>query len=255
MEKIELPIKKDNISPTNPDFKWLTKMIIIIVLFFLAWYIAFYSFAHLIIAKISLEDEKKYFKDTYISSDLKEFDTNLLINKIKNIENIDIYIQKSDEVNAYAILWWNIIITSWLIKNIKYEEELIFIIWHEKEHIINRDVLRALLTELPFTLTLQFLWFDFWNDLKNISNLSNNYISKNIELNSDNWWIELINEMWLNLNCSLNFFEKDNGKFYSYLQIISTHPINKTRIENIKKNNINRNKDCTIINENIKKDY
>ncbi|MFC1797808.1 hypothetical protein ACFLY2_01160 [Patescibacteria group bacterium] len=51
--------------------------------------------------------------------------------------------------------------------------------------------------------------------------------------------------MNLNLDCSLNFFEKENNIFDDYLQLISTHPTNIKRIENIKEQNLNPGKECS----------
>jgi len=50
--------------------------------------------------------------------------------------------------------------------------------------------------------------------------------------------------MRLNLNCSLNFFEKENNIFDNSLQLISDHPTNIKRIKNIKEKNENPKKKC-----------
>jgi predicted metalloprotease with PDZ domain len=52
--------------------------------------------------------------------------------------------------------------------------------------------------------------------------------------------------MNLNLDCSLNFFEKENNIFDNYLQLVSDHPTNMKRIKNIKEQNKNLDKECTI---------
>lgn len=109
------------------------------------------------------------------------------------------------------------------------------------KHVENRDVLQALLTDIPFYLTLQIIWFDF---AEQILDITSSYSSKTTEIEADNWWIQLVNEMKLNLDCSLNFFEKENDIFDNYLQLISTHPTNINRIKNIKKQNINNEKKC-----------
>jgi len=251
MEKIDLPIEKnyeDTIKPSNPDFWWLWKMLIITVPLFLISYIFFYLFSYFVIWNISIEKEKELFWE--ITNNWKKIDiNNYLNNKINNLKNIDIFITDSDEINAYALLWWKIELTEWLLNEIKYEEELIFIIWHEMEHIKNRDVLNSLLTEIPFYLTLQFIWFDLNND---ISKISTNYINRYTEINADDWWIKLINQMWLNLDCSLEFFKRDNWKFNNYFLLLSDHPTNDKRINNLEKNNLNKNKKCNIFTYNKK---
>ena len=245
MEEIKLPIKedkKDQISPLNPDFWWLWKMIIIIIPIIIISYLLFYFFAHFIIWNISIEKERELFWDISEKENMQIFDLKSLKNEIEGLNNTNIYIEKNNEINAYAIIWWDIILTTWLLENIENEEELIFIIWHENEHIKNRDVLQSLLTDIPFYLTMQFLWFNFDNKILNITK---KYSSKTTEIKADNWWIELINKMNLNLNCSLIFFEKENKIFDNYLQLISDHPTNINRIKNIKNQNWNNQKKCT----------
>jgi Zn-dependent protease with chaperone function len=246
MKTFKLPIKEDredNINPSNPNFLWLWKMIIISIPLFIVSYIVFYTFSYFIIWNISIEKEKELFSDILLTEENKTlFDINShLTNKIKDLKYINIYLENNEEVNAYALIWWNIILTTWLLQNIDYEEELIFIIWHEMKHIENRDVLQALLTDVPFYLTLQIMWFDF---AEQILDITSTYSSKTTEIEADNWWIQLVNDMNLNLDCSLNFFEKENSIFDNYLQLISSHPTNINRITNIKKQNINKNKKC-----------
>ncbi len=246
MKTVKLPIKwdyEDNINPSNPDFWWLWKMLIITIPFFIVSYLSFYLFSYFIIWSISLEKEKELFSDIpFIKENKTLLDINTnLTNKIVDLKGINIYLEDSEDINAYAFIWWNIILTKWLLENIDYEEELIFIVWHEMKHIENRDVLHSLLTEIPFYLTLQFFWFDFNKD---ISNIANKYSSRITEINADIWWIELINKMNLNLNCSVNFFENWNGDFNNYLLLLSDHPTNVKRIEKMKKMNLNKNIKC-----------
>lgn len=248
MEKIELPIEDDNVSPSKPDLWWLFKMLAIVISFVIFWYLIFYIFTYFIIWNITLEKEKEYFWNFWITSELKIFDFSKLINKIPDIDNYKIYVKNSSEVNAYAVIWWNIILTTGLLENLDYEEELIFILWHEIKHIENRDVLKAYLTNIPLLITLNYLWFETNNQIINISEITIKQINKNTELNADNWWIELINKMWLNLDCSSNFFKKENDIFANYLQLISSHPTNQKRIKNIKSKNENNEKECTKLN-------
>ncbi len=255
MKKIVLPIdveEGDNITPGKPAIKWMISMLSILILFIVSWYLIFIAFAHLVIWNISLEDEKKYFWDFMVSDEqMILFNTDSLQNKLVGLDNLDIYLSESEEVNAYAILWWNIVITKWLLENIEYEEELIFILWHEASHVYNRDVLKSMLSNIPFVITLYFLGYEIWIDYIDIVDLTSNYVSKTTELNADDWWIKLLNDMELNLECSLNFFNKDTDIFSSYLQFISTHPTNISRIKNIRKNNKFPDKECSELKLNI----
>lgn len=254
MKKIDLPInieKSDNVLPWKPDLWWLFYMLLIIIPFLITCYLLFYWFAYIVVWNISLDTEKDLFWDIWLENNLTKFDLNILDNKIDNLFEYDVYLKDSSEINAYALLGWNIIITKGLLENIDYEEELIFILWHESEHIKNRDVLKSLLSDIPFSLSLHFLGFDFWLWLFDMTKITTNYFNKNIELNSDKWWIYLINKMNLNLNCSIIFFENDTKIFNTYLQFISTHPTNINRISKIRSKIKNTDKECTKINFNL----
>ena len=73
------------------------------------------------------------------------------------LSGYNIYLQDSQEANAFATLGGNIIVTSALLENIKNEEELIFILGHERAHIENRDVIQSFAQSMPIILTLQSL--------------------------------------------------------------------------------------------------
>lgn len=253
MQKIDLPIEKeetDEVSPLKPDLKWWWKMLIFWIVSFWIIYLCFFLFAKIIIWNISIENEKKYFSKIFLDENVEVFNKEKLVNNnIPDIEKYNLYITESEEINAYATLWWNILITRWLIENLTYEEELIFIIWHEIQHIKNRDVLNALLTDIPVKLSLYFLWFE-WLIWFNLSDYALNYKSRTTEEKADIWWINLINSMWLNLECSSNFFEEENSIFEKYLEINSTHPSSLKRKENLIKNSTHILKECTILNYN-----
>lgn len=136
METIKLPIeenKEDNINPSNPDLWWLWKMLMITIPVFIISYLFFYIFSYFIIWAISIEKEKQLFSDlSLIEEDKTLLDINThLANKINDLKDTSIYLEDSEDINAYAFIWWNIILTTWLLENIDYEEELIFIIWNE----------------------------------------------------------------------------------------------------------------------------
>jgi predicted Zn-dependent protease len=134
--------------------------------------------------------------------------------------------------NAFATLWWNIILTTELLEELEYEEELLFIIWHEAEHIEKRHVLTWLLTNIPFKMTLVLLGFEF--DTSFISKKTTQFFDKNLETKADQWGIDFLNEINLNLECALGFFSRESPSlFNSYFEFDSSHPITQNRIKHI----------------------
>lgn len=256
MQKIKLPIeetKEDKISPTKPDFSWTWRMILFSLWFIIITFWFFYGFSYFVISKISIEDEKKYFWSLYVEKDMKKFDLDFLKTKVKKFQNYDIYIKDSDEINAFASPWANIFLTKALLENVENEEELIFVLAHEIWHIEKRHILKRFSLEMPFSMTLNFLWLNFWDWIIDSQKLLWDYFSRNDEKEADKEAMKLVNSLWLNLKCSTRFFErfKENNSI-EIPEILSTHPSDTNRIKNLLKENKNPKKDCIIFEKNKK---
>jgi len=243
MKKIELPIEVNEPSPTNIDWKRLKVMFISLATMFVFIFWGIYIFSKLVVANISIEQEKEWFSE----EDCNKFDINKYIDyKIPEFENYNICLVDSPEVNAYAWLGWNIYVTQWLLENIKSQEELVFILWHEIWHIVHRDVLEKVVNKMSFAIWFYVLSNFLWMNVDNLSNLADfesNLYSKTKELTADNYAIKLAKKYKVNLNCVIDFFKNDD-KIYDTLVLLSDHPLNQTRIKLIKQNITNNKKSC-----------
>ncbi len=230
LKEIELPIEINEASPLKPDFKRLWKMIVLVIWFIIWSYILLIIISWFLVKSLSIEEEKKlfaWFFETQKKLDLENFSQQFEI-------PYEIFITDESLANAYALPWAIIYVTQWLLDEIKYEEELIFILWHEMAHIENRDVLKKVSKELPFRFVLASIWLDIWLSWISISNLSWNYSSQITEKQADIWGIDLLNSLKLNLNCAVWFFERSLAPDSAMTQFLSTHPSNQSRIDTIK---------------------
>ncbi len=248
MQKIKLPIEEtteDKVIPSKPDFSWAFKMILYSLIFTAIIFWFFYSFSYFVVWKISIEKEKELFWNFFVEKYMKEFDLSLLKTKIKKFENYNIYIQDSDEINAFATPWANIFINRWLLEKAKSEEEIIFIIAHEIWHIENRHIIKRFSFQMPFYMTLSFLWIDFWDNFINTENLVWSFFSRQDEKEADLSWIKTLNSASLNLKCATNFFKRiKEEEWIKPPEILSSHPSDNNRIENILRENKNSGKKC-----------
>ena len=100
-----------------------------------------------------------------------------------------VYVTPSHEVNAYATIGANILTTEGLLETIDTEEELLFILAHERAHIDNRDVLRSFIEIVPIQMTLQSMGIDMGGI--DIGKIAGNYMSRENEKRADedaiNW--------------------------------------------------------------------
>jgi len=247
-------IPDDEVSPLKPDLKWLGRMLSILVGLWLFCYIFFYSFSHLIISHLDLADEKKYFGNAFLDDTATKLDTSFLSYKLKIPKNIDLYLIQSDEVNAYATLWWNILFTSRLLENIQYQEEFLFILWHEIEHIKNRDVIQWFSTKIPFYITLTYLWIDIWLQSSDVFDVTSSYMSRQNEIKADKGGIEFVKENQWNTDCILHFFQNKDDIFSKYLFFSASHPSNTDRIKQIQQYSLWCNDDFSKCKSMLKKE-
>ncbi len=233
MQKIDLPTKVDETTPWKPDINWWLKMIFLLITFLVIWFLGFYVFAYIIIWNISLEKEKEVFGWMLENQEeFSKFDKDILWNKLQDFP-YNLYLWDNDEANAFATIWWNIAVTSWLLEKVKYKEEVLFVIWHEKGHIENRDPLRMFATNFPFQITISYIGYNIWFDFSQIARMMWNFMSKDMEIKADNHWIEFVKNKWLQPACILNFFQKDEFGQHRFIELFSTHPTTQSRINNL----------------------
>ena len=229
MQKIELPIDKNESSPTNPDFSWGFKMLAIFVWFLVFSYLIFFIFSNVVLKNLSLETEKEWFWDF---SEWEKFNyTDYSDYKIEEFNNYNFLLDESDEVNAYAFIGWNITINKGFLYNIEHQEELVFVMAHEMWHIKNRDVLKAFTTEIPLQLTLMSLWIDIWIWDSSLTSIWWKYLNKNTELEADKIWLEILKKYKINPLCAKAFFTREHNSADTVMELLSDHPLNISRIK------------------------
>lgn len=250
MKKIQLPIEssdEDNINPSHPDIWWLVRMSVIVIwtLILAVW--GSYIFSYTVLAHIDLETEKRYFWGMMIEEDMKPLDLTTIQTPNLNdtFSGYTIYIQPSDEENAFATLGGNIIITSALLEKIENEEELIFILRHEFAHIENRDVIQSIAQSMPIILTLQSLWIDTGNSMTRVSSIINNHTSREKESKADDISIIFLENTELNPLCATKFFERHWNGFEKYTTLLSTHPSSEERLQKLRNRSAHKDKKCT----------
>ena len=247
MNFFQIPnIPDDDVQPMKPDLRWTITMFALLLGICIFTFGLFYGFSYFVISNFSLEQEKKYFWDVAILWAEVPFDFSKLSYQVDLPKNIDVFIVENPEINAFASIWWKVIFTSEILKNIKSEEEFLFILGHEIEHVKNRDPLTSYSFHMPVYLTFLMLWMDTWIDIDRIGDISRPYMSRQTELASDIWGIEMVKKYGGNTQCILPFFEKPTPEFEKYLMVTSTHPSNEARIKQIVDMGSKNEADCRV---------
>lgn len=234
VESLDLWQNQDEATPLKPDLWWALKMLSITLWAIAGCFVIFWWFSYALISFISLEDEEKYFWNIFVDDNTELLDFSRLEYSLPEWKDYEVYIMEEDTENAFAAIWARLFVTRWLLENVATEEELLFIIGHEISHLENRDALRSFLINAPLTLTMSLLWMDVWIPMQQISSLFINQNSREVERTADTWWVALLQELWLNTECAVWFFERNGTENEKYFEMFSTHPVSSERVEFIK---------------------
>jgi len=234
MSAFQMPdIPDDEVQPMKPDIRWTLVMLGSLLAIGIFSYALLLSFSYFIISNFSLEQEKKFFWEIAILWKEVPFDFSKLSYPVDFDKNIQVSVVENTEINAFASIWWKVIFTTEILKQFKNEEEFLFVLGHEIEHIKNRDPLKIYSFHLPIYLSFLFLWINTWLDMDRIESLSHSYMSRQTELESDIGGIGLVKKYGWNTRCILPFFKEPTRNFEKYFTVSSTHPTNEARIQQI----------------------
>lgn len=235
MQDFEMPdIPDDDIKPTRPDIRWFRVMMMILISITILSIIIVYSFSIFIIWNISLNRESELFWDILLDPSAAKLDTSFLQYQLNLPSYVDLYIIDDDIVNAFAWPGANIYFTTGLLKKIKYEEEFLFILWHELGHIEHRDTLKLLTFRYPLQIWFWYFWYNIWYNSAFLNTLYSNYNSRNTENMWDKFAIDFMRQYNSNPNCIIPFFEELSSDYEKYIKYLSTHPTTESRINYIK---------------------
>lgn len=233
MKIIVKDIEKNYNVSSESDLKSFFKWIWVIFLILFSLYIILILVANLLVNFISLEDEKKYFWDVGFYYQVDEEKTAKIKDLLWEDLKYDIEVVKMNEENAFSMPWWKILITDSLLSSVKYENSLIFIIWHEVWHSENRDFLKWVIREAPISFLFSLLWVSLDIDLSFLSSSSSTIYSKKVESDADEHGLEFLYKIKWEVSCATYFFQKDSSLLEDVSSFLSDHPMTSSRIENI----------------------
>lgn len=217
-------------SDLSMFFKWIG-IVLWLVLFL---YLILLFFSSIAVNFISLEDEKKIFWWlSSLSLNIDEEKTQKLQKFLWDDFKYEIVVIKDKYPNAYTLPWWTIAVTDSMLDDIKYENSLLFIIWHEIWHIENRDVFKRLFTDMPIRVILSVVWIWWDMDLSFLLSWTSWIYSKSVESKSDKAWLEFLYKNKQDVWCALYFFEKNKWLLEDINSFLSDHPMTSKRIEDI----------------------
>ncbi|MCX7699135.1 MAG: M48 family metallopeptidase [Candidatus Goldbacteria bacterium] len=253
-------------APTTNLLKDFIYFLVILVLIIIFIYISLGFLVDITAEKISPELEEKLaynymimFKEKPITTKEKKLQNflNDLVSytDFKN-RKFTVRILENKQVNALALPGGNIIVLSGLLKTVKTENQLAYVLYHELGHYAHRDHLRGLGRGLVLSLitTVLFGSDTFLNKTlsSSISSIQLKY-TRNQEIKADLYAIDLLYKKYKNVAGAtdlLTVFGKNEATTKAF-SLFTTHPHYSDRIKAIN-NYIDKKNYKVLINNQIK---
>ena len=148
---------------------------------------------------------------------------------------IELYVDRSDASNAFALLGGHLALTRGLLETVRSEEELAFVIAHEIGHFENRHPLKSVSRTAVLSLAKLLLFGN--NDMAVISlseNLAELSHSRGQERAADRCALGCLQTAYGHVGGATSFFESmlEQSRWHPPA-LLSTHPLPDSRIEAI----------------------
>ena len=232
----------DEVNVTNNNFIEETIKLVVALLLFITIAFSFLTLStSLIVEHISLDTEKKlqslFSYDMNIDTNSSDKDIIYLQSIVDNLNScaklpydINISIANEETPNAFAMMGGAIVITKGMLKEIKNENELTFVLGHEMGHFKHRDHLKGLGNTIVLAMISQFIPNSFVQDVISLNSLS---YSKSQESSADIFGIEMMLCRYKDTQGSASLFQR-MSKDDKWSDFISTHPNFAKRVTEIK---------------------
>ena len=156
--------------------------------------------------------------------------------KLQGKSKFPIYEINKKEINAFVTPNGTIFFTKGLLKEIKDEEVLTFILAHELGHYAHRDHLKTISRQIIISAVISI--FSVGNNnlditINSISDLNSLNYSRKQEKEADLYANQIIYKLYGRNTGAVEFFKflEEKDKMPEYLQYFSTHPSTKQRLK------------------------
>ena len=236
-------LPKEGINTPKENFLFsLFKLILSLVVSIIVFYIIITIAINITISYLPNSYEKKlvYFIRNHMN--FKKYEQNRylqnIVNKMQKCSQIPykvkIYTEETGKINAFALPSGEILITSALLKKMKNENELAFVVGHELGHLKHRDNFKDFTKALIFSSISLFLGDEYRQILYSTLDITKSRYSQSQELNADRFGVDEVACAYGGVN-GVNLFFESMKKKDSWVHILSDHPDFAKRIQEIKK--------------------
>lgn len=185
------------------------------------------------------KSDKQYEKELYTLNKLKRKIVKL-DKQLREKSDFNIFIYPADEVNAFVIPDGSIYFSKGLLKEVKDEETLTFVLAHEMGHYVHRDHLKSFGREIIAGTILTAVTLGqsqhFSSLVNNIHGVSQIVYSRSQETNADLYANKVVLTLYGNNDGAIKFMQMidEKQKLPEFLHYFSTHPSSHDRINLLK---------------------
>ncbi len=159
--------------------------------------------------------------------------------RLQGKSKFPIYEISGKEINAFVLPNGTIFFTQGLLKEVKDEEILTFVLAHELGHYAHRDHLKSISRQIIIGFITSIFMSQNNNinlTIESIADLNGLSYSRKQELEADLFANKIVYKLYGNNDGAVEFFQmlKEKEKFPEFLQYFSTHPSTQKRLDAIK---------------------
>ena len=159
--------------------------------------------------------------------------------RLQGKSKFPIYEISGKEINAFVLPNGTIFFTQGLLKEVKDEEILTFVLAHELGHYAHRDHLKSISRQIIIGFITSIFMSQNNNinlTIESIADLNGLSYSRKQELEADLFANKIVYKLYGNNDGAVEFFQmlKEKEKFPEFLQYFSTHASTQKRLDAIK---------------------
>lgn len=188
----------------------------------------------ILIESMEVQDHAAFIYDSYVDSVVVAIANRLMMNLDSSEYSYQFHIQKTEDVNAFALPGGHIVINSALLEFAERPEEVAAVLAHEIGHVESKHLVKRLGKEFGIQLLFGILVGGDQLIINEISkSATSTYFDREQEKDADQFALDLLHKSEINPMYLGTFFRRLKRSYSNEfdMEMFSTHPNTSSRIQ------------------------